>query len=386
MNAARPPLGRRRWHHLTFGPTRNLPRGHSLLVVGPTQAGKTSSLVVPSILRWPGPVIVTSVKRDVVEMTAPWRGELGTITELRPSDGATWNPLETITSYRRATEVARDLVIGDKQRTSAEGEFWNALAVKLLAAVMYRRAETCGSIFDVVDDIAQRRFLDRVDDRDDDAGRILAAMHQHEGRTSDAITTTAEAMLAPWHVRQPLATLSGLRDGAHTLYLVAPRHDQRRYEGLFRGALRTVLDEQQARFEAGDRRELLLVLDEAATVAPLDDLDQLAATGSGLGITLVSVFQDFAQMEARYGDRAATIVNNHSSRLILGGLVDPRTVTYLPELAPTEGGNPTLRRWPRGTAALVSGRHPVATMRLVPWWKYRRLRRRVPTGDLTTMR
>ena len=66
-----------------------------------------------------------------------------------------------------------------------------------------------------------------------------------------------------------------------------------------------------------------MVLDEAATVASLDELDQLAATVSGLGVTLVTVVQDFAQLVARWGPRAATIVNNHTTRVVLAGLADP---------------------------------------------------------------
>ncbi len=370
---------------MAWGWPRSLPTGHSLLVVGPTQVGKTSSIVIPSLVRWPGPVVVTSVKRDVVVATNDWRSSLGTVDELRPSDGATWDPLEFVTTYKDAFGVARDLVVGDKGRTSAESEFWNALAVKLLAARMAHVRSRGGDIFDVVDDIAERRYLDDVP-RTDDGGRVVLAMQQHEARTADAIATTAEAMLAPWHVRQPCVRLRGFTSGPNTLYLVAPRHDHRRYEGLFRGALRTILEEQQTRFDAGDARELLLVLDEAATVAPLDDLDQIAATGRGLGITLVSVFQDFAQMEARFGDRAATIVNNHASRLILGGLVDPRTTTYLPELKSDDSEHRNLRRWPPGSAALVSGRSPVRTVRLSPWWRSRELRRRVRSRDLDTMR
>ena len=43
-------------------------RGQSLVVVGPTQSGKTTSLVVPAILGWRGPVIAASVKSDIGRM------------------------------------------------------------------------------------------------------------------------------------------------------------------------------------------------------------------------------------------------------------------------------------------------------------------------------
>ena len=375
----RPVLGRPSWHHVGVGPRLELPSGHSLLVVGPTQSGKTSSLVVPAILRWSGPLVVTSVKRDVLELTRPWRERMGEVHELEPgrASGATWDPLESVMDYHDALGVARDLVVGDRSRASSESEFWNALAVKLLGALAVVVKQRGGSVFDLVALVEERSFLDEVPDADDaDVLRVLRTFRAHEPRTLDAVATTVEAMLTPWQRRQPLAQLGALLDGPNTLYLVAPRHEQRRYEGLFRGALRAVVVDQQRRFESGTGRELLAVLDEAAVVAPLEDLDQLAATGRGLGITLVTVFQDFAQIEARWNDRAATIVNNHASRLVLGGLVDPRATRYVPELGEEPHSARALRTWPTHSAALVSGRRALRTVRLVPWWRQRRLRRR----------
>lgn len=41
----------------------------SVLVIAPTQAGKTTGLVIPAILEWQGPVLATSVKRDLLDET-----------------------------------------------------------------------------------------------------------------------------------------------------------------------------------------------------------------------------------------------------------------------------------------------------------------------------
>ena len=41
----------------------------SLVVVGPTQSGKTTSLAVPAILGWRGPVLAASVKSDLLRHT-----------------------------------------------------------------------------------------------------------------------------------------------------------------------------------------------------------------------------------------------------------------------------------------------------------------------------
>ena len=83
-------------------------------------------------------------------------------------------------------------------------------------------------------------------------------------------------------------------------------------------------------------RRLLMVLDEAATVASLDELDQLAATVSGLNVTLVTVIQDFSQLVARWGPRPSTIVNNHTTGVVLAGLADPSVGMYFPEVVATE--------------------------------------------------
>jgi type IV secretion system protein VirD4 len=374
----RPVVGRRRVGPVGLGPVVTLPPDHSLLVVGPTQSGKTTGIVVPAALRWPGALVVTSVKRDVVALTAPWRSRVGRVVELAPGEdgGLTFDPLEGVRGHRDAIGVARDLVVGSPTRASAESEFWNALAVKLLGALVAHTVREGGTIYDLVGVVESRRYLDDPPARGEES--VLATLRSfalHEPRTADAVATTAEAMLTPWQLRQPLAQVVDLVTGPHTLYLVAPAQEQRRYEGLFRLALHRVLLAQQRHHESGGGGRLLCVLDEAAAVAPLEDLDQLAATGAGIGVTIVSVFQDFAQIEARWGERAPTIVNNHASRLVVAGLCDPRVATYLPELTAAPGVTPP-RRWPARTGAFVSGHRAVTSVRLVPFTRVRRLRTR----------
>jgi type IV secretory pathway TraG/TraD family ATPase VirD4 len=356
--------------------------------VGPTQVGKTSSFVVPALLRWRDALVVASVKHDVVDATQRWRSLLGDVQILEPDlrTGLTWDPLEDVTSFRRGVEVARDLTLAPSSHSSGETEFWNTMAVKLLGAMFTLAKLNGGTIFDVVQSFESRAFFS-TGNAPDEVVRALDAFGAHEDRTRDAVATTAEAMLLPWHFSQPLANVHRVLDGANTLYLCAPRHNQRHYEGLFRGALHAVLEEQQRRVESGRGGRLLMVLDEAAAISPLDDLDQLAATVSGLNVTLVTIFQDFAQIEARWPERAPTIVNNHATRVVFGGLLDPRATTYLPEIFTTpEGKSPRdIRRWPRGSAIVVSGRLPLFCVRLRPWWKQRALRNRGDLESLTTM-
>jgi Transcription factor WhiB/TraM recognition site of TraD and TraG len=63
-------------------------------------------------------------------------------------------------------------------------------------------------------------------------------------------------------------------------------------------------------------------LDEAGNCAALSELDVLATTARGQGIQLVTVWHDKSQLEARYGAKASTILNNHRAKLFLSDLAD----------------------------------------------------------------
>src|ERR1017187_9141794 len=110
----RPSLGRRAFHGVGYGPTVRLAERSSLLIIGPTQVGKTSSLVIPALLRWSDALVVTSVKNDVITTTRDWRATLGDVQGLEPGGGRglTWNPLEGVSTLRHALRVARDLTSG----------------------------------------------------------------------------------------------------------------------------------------------------------------------------------------------------------------------------------------------------------------------------------
>jgi type IV secretory pathway TraG/TraD family ATPase VirD4 len=314
-----------------------------------------------------------------VKCTRAWRATLGEVQVLEPGldSGLTWNPLEGVHSLRHALRVARDLTIGS--RGQGDTDFWNALSTKLVASLFVMATQRSLSIFDVATVIENRRFEHWISEAPrSDASELLQAFLDHERKTLDGVITTAETMLLPWRFRQPLANVRSVVAGPNTLYLCSSRAEQQHYESLFRGALRMVLEEQHRLVEEGRQRRLLLVLDEAATVAPLDELDQLAATVSGLDVTLVTVVQDFAQLVARWGPRAPTIVNNHTTRIVMGGLADPSVGKYFPEMvvAKDDTRTPPLRQRPPGTALVVAGRRPVFAVRLRPWWRSRRLRKR----------
>src|SRR3974390_1023477 len=77
----------------------------ALVVVGPTQSGKTTCLAVPAILGWRGPVVAASVKSDLLRDTLGACRRRGRVWCVDPT-GATglassdWSPLVGCRDWR----------------------------------------------------------------------------------------------------------------------------------------------------------------------------------------------------------------------------------------------------------------------------------------------
>jgi type IV secretion system protein VirD4 len=392
-------------------------RAQSVAVIGPTQSGKTTALAVPAILGWEGPVVAASVKTDLVSNTEHWRRSLGTVWCFDPA-GATgrpasgWSPLPAARTWAGARRVAADLTeVARSPATTGDGEFWYATAAKLLAPLLFAAATGGATMDDVV------RWVDTQEVAEvlgllesagvEEAIWAARATWQRDDRQRSSVYTTAETVLEPLVGGTACSSGESVIDpdellvGTHTLYLCAPAHDQRRLRGVFVALVKQVLE---AAFTKASRSgpldpPLLVVLDEAAHIAPVAELDGLAATCAGHGIQLVTVWHDLAQITARYGPRAPTVLNNHRARLFLSGIADPGTLEHASMLVGEEevsvgsltrdgsGGRSTtmsthrrrllppeaLRQLPRGTGVLIYGERPPIRLRLDPWWNDRRL-------------
>jgi type IV secretion system protein VirD4 len=384
----------------------------SLVVVGPTQSGKTTRLAVPAILSWRGPVVAASVKSDLLHLTlgpCTRRGQVWCIdpTASTSATRSGWTPLTGCEVWTRACRVAADLCEAAKSDgTTADGEFWYAAAAKLLAPLFVAGALEARPMADIVRwvDTQETGEVAAILERASTPEPLQAAQATwyRDERTRSSVYTTAETVLAPFAHEVAVPTGASrfeadeLLGGFNTLFLCAPAHDQRRLRGYFTAITQRVLAHAFATATRAGRPldpPLLLVLDEAAHIAPLPELDGLAATCASHGIQLVTVWQDLAQVRSRFGARAATVLNNHRAKLFLPGIADPDTLDYASRLVgdeeavqPSMTRDPAGRRsttsttgprrllppeqlrcLPRGEAVLVYGTLPPARLRLRPW-------------------
>jgi type IV secretion system protein VirD4 len=398
---------------------------HSVLVVGPTQSGKTTGLAVPALLEWRGPIIATSVKDDLAAASLAWRSRHGPCWVFDPtrSSGlrplASWSPLAACPDWSGAQRLAGWMVEATPARTgTADAAFWYAAAAKQLAPLLLA-AERGGMTMAEVVRWTNAGWFDEPIRLLEVAGEgeavvALTACASREPRILSSVATTLETVLAPFEDPVVAAStaaaeidLRALLSRGGSLYLCGPSHEQHRVQGLFAALVSAAV--AAAIQHVNDSSlpldpPLLLVLDEAANIAPVRDLDTLASTGAGLGVQLVTVCQDLAQLTNRYGaDRARTIANNHRAKVLLSGVSDLTTLDLVSglageaavredtvthdlrdgrrtrssavvfrRLAPTD----ELRRIPPGEGVLVYGHLPPVRLRLRPWFRDRRLRGR----------
>jgi type IV secretion system protein VirD4 len=400
-----------------FGLIAAEPR-QSVLVVAPPQTGKTTGLAIPAMLEWEGPVIATSVKSDLLRDTLARRRQLGRVSVFDPTaatgiDSDGWSPLGSCGSWYGAQRMASWLCAAASGESNglADANFWNQAAAKLLAPLLFAASTSGATMADVV------RWIDTQEEAEVDRALAAAGVEEalaaaqaswaREERQRSSIYTTAENVLAAYAdprvmeaLRRPEISPAELLDGgANTLYLCGPAHEQRQHAPLFGALLEEMVAAiYDAHSASGGPLDppLLIVGDELANIAPIRSLPQIASTGAGQGIQLVSIFQDLAQVAEVWGPRASrTIVNNHRAKLFGTGIGDPETLRYVRDLtgeaeyahrsessshhhgrSTTQGTTwrsltpaHAVREAAHGSAVLIYGNLPPARLRLCPWFE-----------------
>ncbi len=404
----------------------------SVIVLGPTQTGKTTGLAIPAILEWQGPAIAASVKNDLVKETYKWRRRQGSVWLFDPTRStgydydevrAGWSPLSAAQDWGGARKVASWLCKSAKTENSnlQDGDFWYSAAEKLIAPYLFAAAQGRRSMGEVL------KWIDAMEEAEvmgilaragvEEAALAFAANMRRDERARSSIYTTAETILDAYG--DPLVAESAtnprifphemLNGNSNTLYICAPSHEQDRLRPIFTAMVNQML---AAAYELAGKQNrpispaLLIVIDEAANIAPLKDLDQLASTAAGVGVQLVTVFQDMSQIEARYGNRSRTVVNNHRAKVVLSGISDPTTLEYVTKICGEEEVNQNsvtrsgqgerstteskntrsiasagfLRRMRPGEGLVVYGHLSPAKVRLRPWFQDKKLRSRAEQG------
>lgn len=328
------------------------PAEDNVLLLGVQRSGKTSSVVVPTLLGWAGAAVATSTKEELVDLTFGHRKCVGPVWVFAPLDedhswlerlglpASTWNPIEAAATSGAAAELADHFTSEGKRGHNAH---WYFAAASLISGLVISEREQSGDMRSVVARLNRTPTSEYVGLartlKDTTAAELLLAHGLTPDKEAGSIASTARSSLSLWNdERVASATrstpsaleLDRLLAESGMLYLVAPAEDAERCRPLFSALLMSLLRKATARA----RRlggvlspRLLIALDEAANFARIPRLAGYASSGPGQGIQLLLCYHDLAQLESGYGsEEARTVWNNCRARLLLPGQGDLRTL------------------------------------------------------------
>lgn len=320
----------------------------SVGVVGPPRYGKSSGILMPTLMTWDGPAVVTSTRPDLLQFTGNRRRQLaagrsGKVHVYDPFGSVPgvisvqWSPIagcaDPSVAYRRASAMVA--VVG--QGVSDSGH-WTAGAASILRALFHAAALDGSDIADV------RRWLARQEtdtaaavlrastsaaaDWADDLDALQLLGDRERGSFFSMARTCIDATAEP-RVRSsthgPFLDIDAFLASGSTLYIVGPSHYQKVAAPLIVGLVDAIAQRaaELAARTPGGRLDpgLLLCLDEVANIAPLDSLPALVSEGGGAGIVTLWAAQSLAQLRARYGtDMQQAILTATTAKLIYGGM------------------------------------------------------------------
>lgn len=329
----------------------------AVLVLGPPRSGKTSAIVIPTLLCASGPSVCTSTKTDVLHATRRARGEVGEVWLFDPAGAQAdwpqgvrrlcWSPVAAACTWDGALLTARAMALASSAgRGTANEGHWRERAAALLAPLLHAAALTERPISEILRWVLQQD-LDpagqALEARDMEvANDVLVGIARTDARERSSIFSATAGVLCAYnaHAARETAAMCNfdpqrfVRSG-DTVYITAPSHQQALVAPLIVGLLEQIRYATYAR--AGEGRcdcgehgsgesPVLWCLDEVANIAPIHDLPALVSEAGGQDLHVVACLQDLSQARARWGEAADGFLSLFQTKLVLSGVADTRTL------------------------------------------------------------
>lgn len=311
-----------------------------VLCFAPTRSGKGVGLVVPTLLTWPGSVIVHDIKGENWGLTAGFRSKHGRVLLFDPTDpeSSAYNPLLEV---RRGDKEVRDVqniadILVDPEGALDKRNHWektsHSLLVGAILHVLYAEADkTLAGVANFLSDpkrpveatlrammntphlgeagvhpVIASSARELLNKSDNERSGVLSTAMSFLGLYRDPVVAKVTAR-CDWRIADLVAGGKPV-----SLYLVVPPSDINRTKPLIRLLLNQVgrrLTEDLK--TSANRHRLLLMLDEFPALGRLDFFESALAFMAGYGIKSFLIAQSLNQIEKAYGANNSVLDNCH---------------------------------------------------------------------------
>jgi type IV secretory pathway TraG/TraD family ATPase VirD4 len=305
----------------------------AVLLLGPPRSGKTSGVIIPTVLAHPGPAVCTSTKPDLATATAHSRSRVGRAWSFDPTGGESrgglealrWSPISCSQEWDAALLMARAMTARVGAGTT-HGSHWANRAQALLAPFLHAAALDGREIEYVVDWVMAHEL--------DEPGILLEQEHASRlafasllGLLNTEDRERASIFSAAADALQAYIDPAAFVGSWDTIYIHAPAEKQAAASPLVCGLLAEIRRATYLAHRQGTLKQpVLFALDEVANIAPLEELPQIASEGGGQGLVLLAALQDLSQARTRWGEAAEGFLTLFGTKLILPGIADTRTL------------------------------------------------------------
>ncbi|QCJ00934.1 Ti-type conjugative transfer system protein TraG [Agrobacterium larrymoorei] len=317
---------------------------------------KTTSVTIPTALKWGGGLVVLDPSSEVAPMGSEHRRQAGRkVIVLDPTAGGVgFNALDWIGRHGNTKEedivaVATWIMTDNPRSASARDDFFRASAMQLLTALI---ADVCLSGHTNEKDQTLRQVRANLSEPEPQLRARLTEIY--EGSVSDFVKENvavfvnmtpetfsgvyANAVKETHWLSYPnyAGLVSGdsfstddLADGGTDIFIALDLKVLEAHPGLARVVIGSLLNAIYNR-NGNVKGRTLFLLDEVARLGYLRILETARDAGRKYGITLTMIFQSLGQMREAYGGRDATSKWFESASWIsFSAINDPDTADYI---------------------------------------------------------
>lgn len=336
------------WHGRLLGREDNR---HVVTIAG-SRAGKTRTVLIPNLLRYPGSVLVLDPKGELARATAARRKSMGQRVHVCDPFGisglasASYNPFSDLEGadprYVGAdTAQAIDAVIIN----NAKDPHWTDGGKNLLRGAAQHILQTTKK----APTLRQLRKL--VNGTTEDLVRLFLAMSKSPveavantgssfkgklemaPREFQSILSTVQEQTAPFddvvHISERSDfQLADLRSGNMTVYLVLPALRMATHYRWLRLMIQQALAAMEKAPVPYGKLPVWFVLEEFPTLGHMRSIETAAGLLAGYGVMLWAVLQDLTQLQTHYQKSWETFLGNAGTLQAFGN-ADAATSEYL---------------------------------------------------------
>lgn len=325
----------------------------SVLLYAPPGTGKTTGVIIPSLLAEQGSCIVMDPKGEICDITRGVKSKTHTIIRFAPAEtgSARWNPLsidELPKSFEETQayigRIAESLIVGaDNGSDQHWVESGRALFRFWCMFLIWRDGET--SLGAVV--------KESVGGIEGAQAALNAALENHEAGMPEEIKTEGykfsrmegaqfDGVIGTLNTKTKLFgdktiarntsrsdfQFDELRKKPTALYFVVPINDMARMKPLislfFELATNTFLGKLPDPGKKGKKGEetppdqtITLYLDEFVQMGKMPNVIKMPAVGRGFRVRAVYILQSYSQLQSVYGDKEASALRNNCAYLVI---------------------------------------------------------------------